>query len=270
MTVAPPGRGGSRPRDHPRSRSRAAARADIARTRAGSAAGTGSRAAWRPAAGAPRGCPQRTIRVREVREGLEQLLRVGMLRRAEEAGGFVLLGHAAAVHDDDPITDLRHDAEVVGHEDDGHSEVAGDALEQLEDLRLDHHVECGRRLVGDDDVGVARERQGDHRALPHPAGVRVGVLLRSPPADPDPLEKLLGAPRTLGFAGARCVQADRLRDLVAHRPHRVQRVHRTLEDERQPRPAECAQGACRPGPAGPRRRTTRSPRRCGRRAAADA
>ena len=54
--------------------------------------------------------------------------------------------------------------------------------EQVEDPGLDRHVERGRRLVGDQHLRLAGERDRDHDALPHAAGelVRVGVepLLR--------------------------------------------------------------------------------------------
>ena len=38
-------------------------------------------------------------------------------------------------------------------------------LEKLEDLRLHGHVERGRRLVGDQQVGLVGERHRDHHAL---------------------------------------------------------------------------------------------------------
>ncbi len=70
--------------------------------------------------------------------------------------------------------------------------LARSSSRRLEDLRLDHDVEGGRRLVADDDGRVAREGHRDHRPLAHPAGqlVRVGAaaLLR----DADELEELAG------------------------------------------------------------------------------
>ena len=48
---------------------------------------------------------------------------------------------------------------------------------QVEDLRLDRHVERGRRLVGDQHLGIAGQRDRDHHALAHAAGelMRIGV-----------------------------------------------------------------------------------------------
>src|SRR5207245_1603451 len=59
-----------------------------------------------------------------------------------------------------------------------HAELGLELVEELEDLRLDRDVQRRRRLVGDEEVGVARQRHGDHHALPHPARELVRVLLR--------------------------------------------------------------------------------------------
>ena len=55
--------------------------------------------------------------------------------------------------------------------------------QQVEDLRLNGHVERRGRLVGDQQLRLRRERHGDHHALAHAARelVRIG------------LEALLGA-----------------------------------------------------------------------------
>ena len=105
--------------------------------------------------------------------------------------------------------------------------------EQLEDLRLDRHVERGRRLVGDEQRGLAGERHRDHHALPHAAGelVRVGVDAGLRRRDADELQHL---DRALARLAARLllVQADGLDDLRAHRVDGVEARHRLLEDHR--------------------------------------
>ena len=52
-------------------------------------------------------------------------------------------------------------------------------LEQLQHLGLHGDVERGGRLVGDDDVGLHRERHGDHHPLALAAGELVRVLVAS-------------------------------------------------------------------------------------------
>ena len=52
-------------------------------------------------------------------------------------------------------------------------------LDQLQDLRLDRHVQGGRGFVRQDELRVARQRYGDHDALAHPAGELVRIVLES-------------------------------------------------------------------------------------------
>ena len=48
---------------------------------------------------------------------------------------------------------------------------------EVEDLRLDRHVERGHRLVGDDQRRPQHQRPGQAEALPLPAGELVRVAL---------------------------------------------------------------------------------------------
>ena len=105
--------------------------------------------------------------------------------------------------------------------------------EQVEDLRLDRHVERGRRLVGDQQLRVAGERHRDHHALAHAARELVRVVVDAPlrRRDADQREHL---DRALDrrLAAQALVQAQRLGDLLADRVDRVERGHRLLEDHR--------------------------------------
>ena len=64
--------------------------------------------------------------------------------------------------------------------------------EELQDLRLDRDVERRRRLVGDEQVGLVRERHRDHDALALPARelVRIGVEAARCVAQADKVEHL--------------------------------------------------------------------------------
>ena len=104
-------------------------------------------------------------------------------------------------------------------------------VDQLEDLALDGHVQRRGRLVGDQQLGLAGQRHRDHHALLLAARhlVRVGM---QPPlglghADLD--EQFLGARQRLLAAQAQVLD-QRLDELRADREHRVQRLHRVLED----------------------------------------
>jgi hypothetical protein len=120
-------------------------------------------------------------------------------------------------------------------------EVLRQVLHELQDLRLDRDVERGRRLVGDDELRVAREPDRDHDALAHAAGELVGILVESALGigNADHLQELGRA-----FACSRHVHAEvdqqRLHDLEADGEHRVERGHRLLEDHRDVAPAYLA------------------------------
>ena len=124
--------------------------------------------------------------------------------------------------------------------------------EQVEDLRLDRDVERRRRLVGDQQRRLVRERGRDHDALPHASGQAVGRIVVA----------ALGLGDADVAAGARArasrrarrrssVRADRLGDLAPDREARVERRHRILEHHADAVAAQ--RRACRR-----RRRPTRS------------
>src|SRR5258708_6342399 len=163
----------------------------------------------------------------------QQPLRVRVERLLEELAHRRLLHDLRAVHHDHALRGLGDDAHVVRDQHDGHAELGLELVQQLEDLRLDGHVEGGGGLVGDQEVRVARQRHGDHDALAHAAGELVRILLHAPLGvrDVHELEHLdrlvhrVAPPEAL-------MQADGLRDLLAHREHGIQRGHRLLEDHR--------------------------------------
>ena len=66
---------------------------------------------------------------------------------------------------------------------------------QIEDLRLDGHVEGRGRLVGDQELRIAGERHGDHHPLPHAAGELMRIFARTPLrlGDADQSQHLHGA-----------------------------------------------------------------------------
>ena len=103
-----------------------------------------------------------------------------------------LLDDAALRHDADALRHPPHDAEIVGDEQDRHAGLALQLAQELQDLRLHGHVERGRRLVGDEQVGLVGERHGDHDALALAAGelVRIGAEPALGLADADLLQEL--------------------------------------------------------------------------------
>ena len=116
-------------------------------------------------------------------------------------------------------------------------------LDEVEDLRLDGDVERRGRLVGDQHLGIAGERHGDHGALAHAARELVGILLDAllGLGDADQLQHLDG-PRQRAPVRHLLVQDQRLADLPADGHDRVERGHRLLEDHGDVVAADLAHG----------------------------
>ena len=201
-------------------RARAARTGSPAAGRTGRAAGRG----WCTAAHRPGG---------PVGQGVEQCDRIrvpGVREHLIRAGG---LGDPPRVHHRDPVGVARDHAEVVGDQDDRHTQPFAQVVDQLEDLLLDRDVERGGRLVGDEQLGLAGQRHRDHDALPHArrragAGTSSDALAGLRHADPgEHLDRPVGR---LGAADRpRCSRTARRSG--RRRSGRVQRGQRVLEDD---------------------------------------
>ena len=140
----------------------------------------------------------------ELRHGAEQALRVGVPGPRKQLASRRLLDLAARVHDDDVLGHLGDDAQIVRDEHDRRADAALELAHQIEDLRLHGDVERGGRLVGDQQLGIAGERHGDHDALAHAARHLVRILVDAPLrlGDADQRQHLDGA-----LLGRRAVEA---------------------------------------------------------------
>ena len=133
------------------------------------------------------------------------------------------LDDAPRVHHVDLLRQSGDDTQVVGDPDDGHSQFVAQPLDKLDDLRLDGHVERGRRLVRDEDRRVAGKRHRDHGPLSHATGELMGVVIQ-------PLGCLgnthhrqqLPCPIPGLFVTHALVQLEGLHDLKAHSKDRVE------------------------------------------------
>ena len=134
----------------------------------------------------------------------------------------------------------------MGDEGDRHAQLAFEPAQQLEDLRLHGDVQSRGRLVGDQEVGLAQERHGDHHPLAHAARelVRVHVEPSRGFRNAHELEHGDAAPPGLRLAHA-LVLAHHLGQLARDLQEWVERGHRVLEDHRQIVAADLVQAARR-------------------------
>ena len=83
------------------------------------------------------------------RDGVHQPESVGMLRIVKEGVDGSLLDDPPGVHHRDAIANLGDDTQVVRDQQDAHPVVVLKVTQKRQDLSLDRDVECGCRLVGD-------------------------------------------------------------------------------------------------------------------------
>ncbi len=84
----------------------------------------------------------------------------------EDPGGRAGFDDLTGRHDADLIRHLSDDRQVMGDQQQRHPEAVAQIFEELQDVRLDRHVERRRRLVGDQNVGLVGNRHRDHDPLP--------------------------------------------------------------------------------------------------------
>ena len=182
-------------------------------------------------------------RVRRARGfGAEQHLGVVVLRVGENLGRRAAFDHFAVAHDEHTVRDAAHDAQIVG--DEQHPHVLGllQVRQQVQDLRLNGHIQRRGRFVRDQNVGLVGQRHGDHHPLPLAAGqlVRIGPQTAFGVADADLVHQFQNT-RTRRLACQPLMQGQAFGQLLFNGVQRVERGHRFLKDERDVVAAHLAQ-----------------------------
>lgn len=165
--------------------------------------------------------------------GGQQALGIGVLRPAEQQGAPVLFHAAPLAHDRHVIRQAAHDIQVMGDEQQSHAHFLLQLLQQLQDLRLNGHVEGGGGFVGDQQLGPGQHRHGDHHPLAFAAGELVRIIFQPGfgTADADPIQTLnnLTARRVAPHAA---VQHQHFRQLFFDVVQRIERHHGFLKYHR--------------------------------------
>ena len=154
-----------------------------------------------------------------------------MLRRLEKTLGRGGFDDRSGIHHGHPVGHARHHAQVVTDPDHRHVTRRPQLGDQVQNLRLNGHVERRRGLVGNQQIGIAGQRHRDHRPLAHPAGKLVGVVVepRFGPLDTHGPEQFDGA--IAGLATPQpTVHRKHLGQLSPDGEHRVESGARVLKD----------------------------------------
>ena len=177
----------------------------------------------------------------EPRRRAHQLLGVGVLGIRKDIGGLRGLHHAALLHHHHAIAIGGGKAEIMRDQDGRHIAAFGEFDDQVHHGLLRGDVEAGGRLIRDQKLRIAGERQCDHDALAHAAGEfeRIGVIALAGAGDLDLLQRL---DRLFAAVARRALHmlAQHVLDLVADFPDRIEGGARVLEDHRDFAAAEIA------------------------------
>ena len=144
------------------------------------------------------------------------------------------------LHHRDFVADLAGDAQIVGDEDHRHAGLPLDLVQQLQDLRLDRHVERRDRLVGDQQLRLEHQCPSDADALALPTGKFVRIAAEGAGIEPDMSQKRLRLFTRLGIG--RAVRDWANGQDVADGRARVERREGVLEDHLDPRPQRAELG----------------------------
>ena len=162
-------------------------------------------------------------------------LRIGMRRPVENVAHAAALDDLARIHHRDAVAQLGDQPEMMGDEQNRASSVLLKLLQQSDDLDLERGIERGRRLIGNQQLGLRQHGHGDGDALPHAAGKFMRILRQSAAMD----RECRPAPASPCYASACLRWKGRSRYwMSAHLPadaqDGVERRHRILEDDGHP------------------------------------
>ena len=113
-------------------------------------------------------------------QGVQQIDGVGMARLGKKRWCAGHLDNLAGVHERHAVGHLRDHRQVVGDQQHGHLLGLLQGAQQIQNLRLDGHVQRGSRLVSDHHIGLSGQRNGHHDALLLPARHLKGVAVNAP------------------------------------------------------------------------------------------
>ncbi len=139
-----------------------------------------------------------------------------MLRVFEQLPQRTSLDDPAVIHHDNLVGHVRNDPQIVGNQQQGHTQFGLQFPDQFENPRLDGDIQRRGRFVGDEQGRVANHRHRDHRALAQATGKfeRVHAQRSLWIRETDMLQHSLGQAHAFLITRI-AMQEQRLADLVA-------------------------------------------------------
>ena len=112
----------------------------------------------------------------------------------------------------------------------GRAELLLQVLHQVDHLRLDRDVQCGDRLICDDELGLHDQRAGDADALALAAGELVGIAIGVLPVQSNALHNAVDFFLPLVSIDIEVMHIKALSDNISHLFARIETGHGVLKD----------------------------------------
>ena len=145
---------------------------------------------------------------------------------------FTDLDNLARIHQRHAVCHVLDHGQIVSDQHHGHAALCLKVFQQFQHLRLKRHVQSGRWLIGNQQVGLAHQGHGNHHTLQLPARELKGILLKSPVwLTQTNLVKPLDAARPCLEVCQDMVPQKCLLHLLTNSHHRVEAARWLLKDD---------------------------------------
>ena len=184
---------------------------------------------------------------RRILQVVEQLAGVRVLRTLDNRLGGALFLNLSLTKHHDPVGAFGGQRQIVGDKQHGGTRLATQDIEQVENALLHRDVESAGGLVGNNQIRLQGNGDGDQHPLFHPARQLMRILVKTlfRVAETDFSEQVKDLLSALS-GGEGLMQAQDLFHLLANGFYRIERITGILRDQADAHSAQAVKAFCRP------------------------
>jgi hypothetical protein len=147
------------------------------------------------------------------------------------------LNNLSGIHYRNPLTDFSYNTQIMADKNNTQPGRLAKFGQQVKNLCLSGDVEGGGRFVSYEDLGTARQCQGDNHPLAQTAGklVRICIQYAGTVRDAGLSQKRMGQGLQIPFS---LVSTQALQKMTTYAHQGIESAHGILENHRQAAPAE--------------------------------
>lgn len=126
----------------------------------------------------------------KTRHGIQQTAGVFMTRTFKDLFCRTILHYATAFHHHNTICHIAHHGKIMRNENHGQPHGTAQIVQQIQNLRLDRHIESRYGFIGQHKRGLRRNRARNRRTLPLSSRKLMRILMHPCGIKPDPPHQL--------------------------------------------------------------------------------